>query len=101
MFGRRRTVVGAAALVAELARDAHPRRTVTRADARNGVGDLVEKYLVDFIIPSAAAQVPRHGNTFVLVITLTEACLCVIELKTPGRIQVESNEGISPNRDPL
>jgi hypothetical protein len=50
VFGGGRTVVGAAAFVAEIARNAHPRGTVSGANPGDRVGDFVEKDLVDLIV---------------------------------------------------
>jgi hypothetical protein len=65
------------------------------------VGDFVKENLVDVVIGGAQAEVARHGNPSVFVVTLTKTCFGVIEMKTPRRIQVKSNERIRPDFDPV
>lgn len=96
-----RVVVGAATDIAELSGNALPGRAVPGPGARNGVGNFVQEYLVYLIVVSLLTEITRNGDAPFVMVTLTKPCFCVVELKTPGRIQIQPNERIGPHSNPV
>lgn len=69
--------------VAEVARDAPPLGTVTRARASESVRDLVQQGLVDGVVVEKFGQVPRHGDAFAPEVAQAGASRRTIEVEAP------------------
>lgn len=73
---------------------------MSRSYPGDGVGNLVEKHLVNLIIGGGATEVSGDTDSLLSMVALTKAGLGMVEIKRPARIQVESNQRVCPDSHP-
>lgn len=78
-----------------------PHRPVTFSNTDHGVSHLVQENLVHLVIVGACCQVPRDGNAPLRMVALAETGFRVVKTKAPRRIQVQSNQSVSPHCYPV
>lgn len=99
-FSCRRGTMGSPAVISEFTSNPFPLATVSRVGAGNCMGNLVEEYLVDFIVFGRRGEVARYRDSFPAVVTQPKTSLCMVEVKAPLIIEVESDERFCPDPHP-
>jgi hypothetical protein len=82
--------------VAELAGDASPFSSVTRARARESVSDLVQQRLVNRVVIEALGKVTRDRNALAPKVAQAGSARGSVEGEAPRIVEVQRNEGLGP-----
>lgn len=99
-FSCRRGTVGSPAVISEFASNLFPLATVSRVGASNRMGNLVEEYLVDFVVVGGGGEVARYRDSFSAVVTQPKTSLGMVKVKAPLIIEVKSDERFCPDPYP-
>jgi len=83
--------------IAEVVGYLFPLGSVTGARSGNGVRDLMQQDLVDFVILISRSQILGHGDALVGVVAEARPRFGVVEGELPLISQMNSDEGIRPH----
>jgi len=95
-------IVGALAVVPEPLRNRTPARAVTNPRSGQGVSDLVQEDLMDFVVFVAPGEVPRDGDSVLVEAAQASPGLGIVEAERPhGGVEMEGDERLRPSSHPV